>query len=67
MKTCTYHIKTSKKEMQNSIERKKIKNKNKINKNKINTRSNLVLKRHWVRLAKNFDLNQMSACGHENL
>ena len=56
MKTCTQHIKTSKKEMKNSLKKKKKK-----------TRTNFVPKCHQVRLVKNFDLHQMSACVHENL
>ena len=47
----------SKNEMQNYLEKKK----------KKKTRTNFVPKCHWVRLVKNFDLNQMSACVHENL
>ena len=39
----------------------------KILEKKKKTHTNFVPKRHWVRLAKNFDLNQMSACVHENL
>ena len=38
-----------------------------IYKKKKRTRTNFVPKRHWVKLAKNFDLNQMSACVRENL
>ena len=55
MKTCTYHIKTSDKEMQNSLEKK-------TRTNFVPTRTNFVPKRYWDRLDKNFDLNQMSAC-----
>ena len=54
MKTCRYHIKMFENEMQNSLEKKK-------------TRTNFAPKRHYVKFAKNFDLNRMSACVHENL
>ena len=42
------------KEIENSFEKKK-------------TRTNFVRERRWVRLVMYFDLNQMSACVHENL
>jgi len=44
----------SKKQMQYSLEKKK------------KTRINFVRKYPWVRLVKNFNLNLMSACVHEN-
>ena len=43
------------------------KKKKKTRTNFVPTRTNFVPKPYWVRLAKNFDLNQMSACVHENL
>ena len=55
----------SKNEMQNSLAKKKKKKKNRTN--FVPTRTNFVPKPYWVRLAKNLDLNQMSACVHENL
>ena len=50
-------------EIQNSLE-KKIKIKTPTN--FVPTRTNFLQKRYLVRLAKNFDPNQMSACVHEN-
>ena len=63
MKTCTYHIKTSDKEMQNSFEKKKKKTRT----NFVPTGTNFVPKFHRVKLVENFCLNQMSACVHKNL
>ena len=40
---------------------------NSLGKKKKKTCTNFVPKCRWVRLVKNFDLNQMLACVHENL
>ena len=57
MKICQQHIKRSIKQMQNYLEKEKMKK----------TCTNFVRKRPWVTLVQNFELNQMSACVHENL
>ena len=49
--------------MQNSLGKKKKKTRAKF----APTRTKFVPKCHWVKLVKNFDLNQISACVLENL
>ena len=49
--------------MKNSLKKKKKKTRT----NFVPTRTNFVPRCHQVRLVKNFDLHQMSACVHENL